>query len=132
MIHVYIGCNPNGSDDRPATVLERSIVANTDANVKFHRIGDGTGSTGFSGSRFLLAQASITSEYAIYLDSDMLVFGDIEELYDYRREGKWVGCTSIRRQKVVPASCVSVVHRAEFAPPVYTNAALRQHPQYVR
>jgi len=50
------------------------------------------GCTGFTMLRYAVPQWCRENGYpaAIYLDVDMLVLGDIQELAQYHREGKWV------------------------------------------
>lgn len=102
VLPIYIGCCPTGKDDLAADVLEHSIRVNTPAEVTFHRIGDGTGDTGFSAARWQLCHEE---GFAIYLDSDMLVFKDIRQLWAYRRQGKWIG-TQTRKSKCASVSVV--------------------------
>jgi hypothetical protein len=109
MIPIYIG-----SDQRQAPaerVLEYSIRKHTDAEVEIHwmRYGDpgfddwnlgrppgklkaGKGwGTNFSCFRFAIPELAGFQGYAIYLDSDMVVTGDIADLYSYQVKGKWNG-----------------------------------------
>jgi len=92
---VYIGACPSGYSDRAVAVVKASILANTDAEVEFAVCGDGTGSTGFSKVRY---NPPWDEGFAIYLDSDVIVYGDIQELWDARKEGKWIGTYSRQKQ----------------------------------
>ena len=116
MIHIYIGCCPTGKSDRAAEVLEHSIRSNTLADVRFYRIGNGTGTTGFSTVRWDLTKGM--TGYAVYLDSDMLVLGDIQEVYDRREPGMWVGCEAKKsnHEEIFEASCVSVIDCTAMQP----------------
>ena len=51
------------------------------------------GCTGFTNVRFAVPEIAkgMGYEFAVYLDVDMLILGDISELYDYRQPGHWVG-----------------------------------------
>lgn len=91
MINVYVGSHARYAAHEP--VLKYSIEKNTTkpVNVHFMRAADmglpEEGCTGFSKLRFHIPK--IATGYAIYLDVDMLVTGDIAKLYDYRWPGKW-------------------------------------------
>lgn len=83
MIPIYIAISKRF--DVVKGLTEKSILANTDAEVKITHLYPKVeyGCTGFSNVRFEI-------EYGIYLDPDMIVLGDIAELWEYRKEGKWV------------------------------------------
>lgn len=51
-----------------------------------------SGCTGFTNVRWAIPQIcrELGYDFGIYLDVDMLVVGDIAELYGYRQRGKWV------------------------------------------
>lgn len=76
-----------------------SIRENTQAEVKIHVIRPQdhglpeSGCTGFSHLRYWIPEIGrkMGYQYAIYLDVDMLVLGDISDLYGYRKPGRWVG-----------------------------------------
>lgn len=83
MIPVYIGISERFN--RIKGMTERSILANTSADVEItHLYPDNeSGCTGFSNVRFDI-------KYGIYLDCDMIVLGDIADLWAYHRPGKFV------------------------------------------
>lgn len=89
-INIYIGCEP--AQHLPAKVLEHSILQNTSLAIRFKRLDqyvslDGKevkGRTPFSMQRFYIPKLNNFDSYAVYLDSDMLVFSDIGELLDCR------------------------------------------------
>lgn len=66
-------------------MTEQSILANTNAHVKVTHCYPETesGCTGFSNVRWAINRG-------IYLDCDMIVLGDIAELWSYREPGKRV------------------------------------------
>jgi hypothetical protein len=51
-----------------------------------------SGCTGFTNVRWAIPELlrETGHEFGIYMDVDMLVTGDIEELFEYRRRGQWV------------------------------------------
>ncbi len=104
-IPIFIGSN-NRDDKRAVAVLKHSIEAHTSAAVDIRVMeGDGRGSTGFSHQRWQVPDLMGDEGYAIYLDSDILVLGDIQELYDHRQEGYWVSSVTYPRG----SSAVSVI-----------------------
>ena len=62
------------------------------------------GCTGFSNMRFVVPYIAGGSGFAIYLDVDMLVLGDLAELLSYKREGAWVGLQD-RSNEVLVIDC---------------------------
>ena len=95
-IPIYIG-----SSDRFADVEwlpEYSIRRNTQADVEIHIVRPNwygmaeSGCTGFSKVRHAVPEIArnMGHLHCIYLDVDMLVLGDISELWDYRANGRWV------------------------------------------
>jgi hypothetical protein len=96
MIPVFVA-----SSDRFAEVewlTPFSIRENTTAEVDIYIVRPGewgmeeSGCTGFTNVRWAVAEICRERgfEYGIYLDVDMLVLGDVAELWEYRRPGKWV------------------------------------------
>lgn len=75
-----------------------SIRENTQADVDIHIVRPQwygmaeSGCTGFTNVRFAIPQLcrELGYDYGIYLDVDMLVTGDIAELWAYRLPQKWV------------------------------------------
>ncbi len=93
-IRIYIG-----SSDKfrcAESAIENSILANTqsDVEITFMRPSDlgipESGCTGFTNLRYAVPDMAGFAGYAIYLDVDMIVLGDIADLYDYRQPGYWV------------------------------------------
>jgi len=89
-IRVFIGTDGDFHQDAEK-VIEYSIHTNTKepVEVNFIRPGWKTPPTGFSSHRYLIPSLCNYEGYAIYLDVDMLVLGDLRELWDYRTEGRW-------------------------------------------
>lgn len=97
-------------------LTERSILENASVPVKITHIYPAieSGCTGFSDVRYQI-------RYGIYLDCDMIVLGDIAELWSYRQAGKFVcmqdgstevavidcehNCTNKREQHLLPKAC---------------------------
>lgn len=71
--------------------------------------GKGYWVTPFSLFRYAIPHVCNFEGYAIYLDADMIVLGDIKRLWDFRQEGKWV--TAANRD----GDCVSVIDCSAFA-----------------
>lgn len=82
-IPIYIGISKRF--DVVKGLTEKSILANTTADVEITHLypQKEEGVTGFSNVRFQIS-------YGIYLDPDMIVLGDIAELWEYRKPGRWV------------------------------------------
>lgn len=125
MIRIYIGTNPDGSDERPAAVLRHSILSNTDADVEFVALGDSTGGTGFSEARYSIPEIC-DEAYAIYLDADMLVLGDIHKLYDYREARGWQSSNTYPQgsSAVSVIDCSIVLPKAENSKPYWYDVQL--------
>lgn len=107
MIHVCVGTDQRMR--RAEKVLEHSIRKHTDAEVEMHwmRAGDegwtdwrsqpslpyqagaGKWATLFTGFRFCVPEVLGFEGFGIYLDADMMVLGDIADLYSYRKSGSW-------------------------------------------
>lgn len=91
-VPVFIG--GSASEWLPATVLEYSIRKYASVSVQCFKLADckiaipeprdesNRGRTPFSFQRFLIPQLTQHQGKAIYLDSDMLVFGDIRRLWE--------------------------------------------------
>lgn len=104
MIKVLIATDSDIHGDAEK-VIEYSILKNTSAevNIQFIRPGWKSGCTGFTNHRFLIPEMCNYDGYAIYLDVDMLILGDIEELWNYKTQGKW--CTTPMRDDVSVIDC---------------------------
>lgn len=83
MITVYIGISERFDSIKGMT--ERSILANTDSEIEIIHLYPEieSGCTGFSDVRYQIKKG-------IYLDVDMIVMGDIAELWAYHHPGKFV------------------------------------------
>lgn len=84
VLRVFVGYDP-----REAAAYHtccQSILENTDAHVSFHPVrGDRRdGSNDFIYSRFLVPWLCSFSGRAVFVDGDMVVRGDIAELFDYQ------------------------------------------------
>ena len=90
MIRIFIGTDGDFHQDAEK-VIECSIRKNTEQEVdlNFIRPGYKNGVTGFTNHRFIIPELCNYEGYAIYLDVDMLVLGDLSELWEYRQSGKW-------------------------------------------
>lgn len=90
MIRVFVGTD---SDIHHVAerVLLYSIAQNTSSDVKvnFIRPGWKVGCTGFTTHRYLVPRLCGFEGFAIYLDVDMIVLGDLTELWEHRHAGKW-------------------------------------------
>ena len=104
MIRIFIGTDGDIHGDAEK-VVEYSIRKNTkeEVDVQFIRPGRKNGCTGFTNHRFLIPELCNYEGYAIYLDVDMLVLGDIAELWSYKTPGKW--CTTPLRDDVSVIDC---------------------------
>ena len=90
MIRVFIGTDGDIHQDAEK-VVEWSIRKNTkeDVDFTFLRPGWKTPPTGFASHRYLIPKHCNWKGYAIYLDVDMLVLGDLSELMTWKRPNKW-------------------------------------------
>jgi len=116
-----------------------SIRQNTDSEVEIHIVRpqwfgmQEHGCTGFTNVRFAIPQLcrELGYEFGIYLDVDMLVLGDIAELWEYRKKGKRavleegsdevsVCCSSLRYpdKKVLHARHKGTLPRGDDAPTI--------------
>ena len=110
MIRVFVGTHKLHEDAEK--VLEYSIRTNTkeDVDLTFMRPGWETPPTGFSSHRYLIPKLCKFKGYAIYLDVDMLVLGDLSELLNYKQPGKWViGKTDRTSRKAINRDEVAVI-----------------------
>jgi lipopolysaccharide biosynthesis glycosyltransferase len=102
---VFVGTDSDIHQDAER-VLEYSIRKNTaeDVDLTFMRPGWKSAPTGFSTHRYLIPSLCNWEGYAIYLDVDMLVLGDLRELMDYAIPGKWA-ITGNCRDEVAVIDC---------------------------
>ena len=114
IIPVYIGTSERFRCVHGMT--ERSIARNTTAEVCIQHVyaQPESGCTGFTNVRYGI-------RYGIYLDCDMVVLGDIAELWSYRQPGAFVcledgstevavidcehACTNKREEGLLPKVC---------------------------
>lgn len=102
------------------SAIENSILANTSApvEIRFIRPEDLavplTGCTGFTNLRYAVPELAGFAGYAIYLDVDMIVLGDIAELYSYASPGHWV-CLQDGSNEVSVISCGTHRHMPRLA-----------------
>ena len=132
-IPIFIGISERFRSVQGITAC--SILENTQADVDIRHLYPDVeaGCTGFSNVRYQIRRG-------IYLDCDMIVLGDIAELWHYRRPGKFVcmrdgstevavidcehKCTNKREESKLPKSC--------DIPPVWnTTDAYRENGQVV-
>ena len=114
MIPIYIGISKRFDCIKGMT--ERSILENTRAEVDIIHLYPAieAGCTGFSNVRYTIRKG-------IYLDCDMVILGDIAELWSFHKEGKFVcmqdgstevavidcehNCTNKTEQHLLPKDC---------------------------
>ncbi len=102
-IRVFVGCDPNNCDLEQMMVLKYSILKHTKADVQFHwmqlsndpdsfwysnsKIEEGwntkSWATPFSGFRWAIPAYCGYEGRAIYMDADIFVLSDIQELWDH-------------------------------------------------
>ena len=87
-------------------MIKHSILAHTDAPVDIRLLNSpASGGTGFSQARWDIPEWQHYDGYAIYLDSAMLVLGDIRELWYLKQRDRWVASVTYPHG----ASAVSVI-----------------------
>ena len=103
-IRVFIATDGDIHSDAEK-VIKYSIEKNTNEEVEinFIRPGYKNGCTGFTNHRYLIPELCNYEGYAIYFDVDMLVLGDLRELWEYKKPGKWV--TTPHRDDVSVIDC---------------------------
>ncbi|MFP5492694.1 MAG: glycosyltransferase [Bacteriovoracia bacterium] len=102
IIKVYVGADR--SQALAIKVLEFSIKRNTSSMVEVIPMVDlpvpvpkdprNSQRTGFSFSRFCIPKLANNKGKAIYLDADMIVFGDIRNIWDINLNGKTIAIQS--------------------------------------
>ena len=102
MIPVYIAMTPRFEVIKGMT--ENSILANTEADVEIIHLYPEIecGCTGFSNVRYGI-------EHGIYLDPDMIVLGDIAELWAMRKPSRFV-CMQDGSTEVAVIDCKHLCH----------------------
>lgn len=96
MIPIFIASSPKFEICEKAIV--NSILDNTESDVDIHIVHPGdipilyTGCTGFTNVRFAIPHLleKYNYDYGIYFDVDMIILGDVADLFAYREEGKYV------------------------------------------
>jgi hypothetical protein len=106
MIRVFVGTDSD-IHGKAEKVVEYSIRkhATEPVEIRFIKPGWMSGCTGFTNHRFLVPSLCNYEGFAIYLDVDMLVLGDIAELWSYQTQGKW--CTTPMRDDVSVIDCAA-------------------------
>lgn len=95
MFKIFVGTGPKWYGHHP--VLEHSIKANATIETEVHFVDPpewgmaNTGCTGFTNARWAVPELA-GGGWALYLDVDMLVLGDVRELWDLRARGAAVIC----------------------------------------
>lgn len=104
MIRVFIATD-GSMHGKAEKVIEYSILKHASApvDITFMRPGWKSGCTGFTNHRFLIPSLCGYQGYAIYFDVDMLLLGDIAELWSRRTSGMW--CTTAMRDDVAVIDC---------------------------
>lgn len=118
MIRIFVGCAPNHEDAESQAVLEYSIRKHSSESVEitwmkhsddpksfWHGWDSSLWATPFSGFRWGIPAACDYHGKAIYMDSDVILLGDIAELYNQRMApgkvalakggGSWRYCVSL-------------------------------------
>lgn len=95
-LNIYVGCEEQ--QKLPAKLLEYSIKKHTNRPVRVINLyevikaDNRSGRTPFSLQRFHIPKLNNYAGIAVYLDSDMLVYRDIEELLAQHQSGSAVSC----------------------------------------
>lgn len=112
MIRVFIGTNEMHKDAEK--VLEYSIRKNTaeEVDLTFMQPGWETPPTGFASHRYMIPKLCNYKGFAIYLDVDMLVLGDLRELWNFQKPGRW--CVTKKQGRQGIRDEVSVIDCSAF------------------
>jgi hypothetical protein len=78
-------------------------------------LGKGYWVTPFSMFRYAIPFVQ-TEGFAIYLDCDQIVLGDIARLYDYREEGKWAVAANQDGDCVMVMDCAATQNDGNYPP----------------
>ncbi len=120
MIRIFVGSDMRQGPAERA--LENSIRQNTDAEVQFTFMRSGTPGfrwrddawkTKFSCFRLAVPELCQFQGKAIYMDSDMIVLGDIQELFDLPQKAPWL-CMSEKRSEPAVIDCEAFADVAEW------------------
>jgi hypothetical protein len=147
-IKLFVGCAPNGEDAESQMVLEYTAKKNSSLPVdivwmKHSEEGHWSGwesktwATPFSGFRWGIPQACDFKGQAIYMDSDMIILGDLAELWNepwnesamIMMKGDWRTCVAKwhceRAKPVLPP--IDVIKSEPYAHQQLFEG-LRRHP----
>ena len=124
MIPIYIASSEKFACCETAII--RSIEENTKSDVDIKIIRPSyigmrpTGCTGFTNVRFSIPHLLLRDgyDYGIYFDVDMIILGDVAELYEYKRPGKFVCLKDGSTEVAVISAATPVPTINEIA---YTN-----------
>jgi hypothetical protein len=149
-IKLFVGCAPNGEDAESQMVLEYTARKNSsmpidivwmkhsnDPDSIWHGWESQTWATPFSGFRWGIPAACNFEGQAIYMDSDMIILGDLAELWNnpwnesaiIQMKGDWRTCVAKwnckRAQNILPPieEIKSVPHAHQML-----FDGLRRHP----
>jgi hypothetical protein len=151
-IKLFVGCAPNGEDAESQMVLEYTAKKhsslpvdivwmkhnNPDHNGIWQGWESSTWATPFSGFRWAIPEACNFEGQAIYMDSDMIILGDLAELWNnpwedgkiIQMKGDWRTCVAKwhceRAGQVLPP-----VEQMKKTPTAHQQlfGALQQQPQ---
>lgn len=150
-IKLFVGCAPNGEDAESQMVLEYTAKKHSSLPIEitwmkhsndpesfWHGWSSGTWATPFSGFRWGIPAACNFEGQAIYMDSDMIILGDLAELWNIpwndtaivMGKGGWRFCVAkwncSRAKDVLPP-----IEQIKTTPTAHQQLAhgLPQHPQ---
>ena len=112
---IFIASAPG--NEQAELALTNSIAANASGptDIKFMRSGDIGWDDWYDGMvtpftlfRWAIPELCNYQGYAIYLDVDMIVLGDINELWNYRQAGKWL-CAGREDVSVIDCSAYRTI-----------------------
>jgi len=105
VIEVFVGTAPKFAAVEPVMAQCLADNASEPVSVNLMRLQP-SGCTGFTMSRYAVPSLAGRAGYAIYLDVDMFVLGDIAELWAYRRQGAWA-CLKDGSTEVMVIDCAA-------------------------
>lgn len=110
MIDVYVGSAPKYAEVEPIMAQCIADQASEPVSIQFMRAGENdlrpSGCTGFTMYRYAVPRLADRKGFAIYLDVDMFVLGDIAELWEYRYKGAW-SCLKDGSTEVMVIDCAT-------------------------
>jgi hypothetical protein len=151
-IQLYVGVAPNGEDAESQMVLEYTARKHSSLPIDIHWMKhsnegiwsgweSGTWATPFSGFRWAIPEACNFKGQAIYMDSDMIILGDLAELWNapwedgkiIQMKGGWRTCVAKwdceRAGQVLPE--VELMKKSPYAHQQLFSG-LQQNPQLVQ